>query len=488
MKVSFTSTIFQWMLCAAVGNSHPATSSSEKLESLVTQESLLSDLKEFDRIASENGGNRAFGSPGYTASVNYVKSRLDKSDRWKSWTQDFEYPLARAKTLTLTINGKIYKDLELVYSFEETPAEGTTAPVVLFEGGGPGVCEHPDIKNVDVKDKFILFRAVNCHNPGKGSAYDRAFGKYTDALGIIFYNDNYEPLDVTKRDLHALGNVKRSDDKIPPNAVSVRRADGLELAARLNAGEELTASLVVTNYQYKNTTSQNIIAETKAGDPSKVIVLGAHLDSGEFSPGINDNARGAALLLALFDAINEGRFRPKNKIRFAWWGKGQNYRLAGSGHYVQSLTKKEVDSILLYLNFDMVSRGLFGVYDGDGSRYGYYGYPGSEIIEKLFVDYFTSKGHSVRPVHWHGDSDYVRFMMGGKFGIIKPAGGLHGGDAVPQDECWQEACDNFSNANVTHLEINTKAAAHVLYILSQTYKEIIPAIPYNQTAAMMAGY
>ena len=43
--------------------------------------------------------------------------------------------------------------------------------------------------------------------------------------------------------------------------------------------------------------TQNVIAETRGGDPNKVIVVGAHLDSVGTGPGINDNGSGSAALL-----------------------------------------------------------------------------------------------------------------------------------------------------------------------------------------------
>ncbi|KAF3934780.1 hypothetical protein ABW20_dc0108967 [Dactylellina cionopaga] len=443
MKVTLSTTIASWMLCAAHFAHATPPFTSEKLQALVTKENLLADLKEFDRIASENGGDRAFGKPGYTSSVNYVKSRLDKAKRFKSWTQDYDSNAVKADSLSLHINGKEYPIKAPVYAPISTEKEGVTASLVIVEAGGPNFCEHPQWKNItDISDKIVLYRQVNCHSPGHRMPGGEGVppGVEFNALGYIFFNDNYEPLDTTKRSLPML--EKRKQNKIGPMA-SISRTDGLELMARLNAGEEITAHLKVNLAAQSKIPTQNVFAESRFGDKNH------------------------------------------NKIRFAWWANGVKYRCDGSEHYVSSLKPEEAESVLMYLNFDMVSRGHFGVYDGSGKRYGYYGYPGSDIIEKLFVDYFTSKGLMTRPVHWHGDSDYRNFMQGT---LIRPAGGLHGGDSVPQDACFGESCDTFANANGTHLEINAKAAAHVLYVLAGTYTQVIPAVPYNATAAAMLGY
>jgi Zn-dependent M28 family amino/carboxypeptidase len=69
--------------------------------------------------------------------------------------------------------------------------------------------------------------------------------------------------------------------------------------------------------------NKNVIAETDYGDDSKVIMIGAHLDSVMEGPGIQDNTSGssAALELALQFKKHgwDSEQTLKNKIRFAWW-------------------------------------------------------------------------------------------------------------------------------------------------------------------------
>jgi aminopeptidase S len=44
---------------------------------------------------------------------------------------------------------------------------------------------------------------------------------------------------------------------------------------------------------------RNVIAQTKTGDPNHVVMAGAHLDSVEDGPGMNDNASGSAAWLEI---------------------------------------------------------------------------------------------------------------------------------------------------------------------------------------------
>ena len=64
--------------------------------------------------------------------------------------------------------------------------------------------------------------------------------------------------------------------------------------------------------------SENVIAEKEGVNDDNVVMAGAHLDSVLAGPGINDNGSGSAALLEI--AQNLGNHRPRNTLRFAWWG------------------------------------------------------------------------------------------------------------------------------------------------------------------------
>ena len=117
-------------------------------------------------------------------------------------------------------------------------------------------------------------------------------------------------------------------------------------------------------YRVGSIPTENVIAETRGGDPNKVVVVGAHLDSVGTGPGINDNGSGSA---ALVEFARELRgVYPKNKIRFIWFSAEES-GLLGSEHYVASLPETERAKIAAMLNFDMIASPNFVnfVYDGD---------------------------------------------------------------------------------------------------------------------------
>jgi Zn-dependent M28 family amino/carboxypeptidase len=126
---------------------------------------------------------------------------------------------------------------------------------------------------------------------------------------------------------------------------------GMDWKARLAAAKEVTATLLVDAISETRET-WNIIAETKQGDPNSVIMLGAHLDSVQQGPGINDDGSGTATLLEIMTAVRryEGF---TNKIRFGWWGAEES-GLIGSLYYTEHLSEAEADRIKYYFNYDMI--------------------------------------------------------------------------------------------------------------------------------------
>jgi Zn-dependent M28 family amino/carboxypeptidase len=243
-----------------------------------------------------------------------------------------------------------------------------------------------------------------------------------------------------------------------------------------------------------------VIAETRKGDPNRVIVVGAHLDSVPAGPGINDNGSGSGTILEIAEVYAQQRLTPRNKLRFMWYG-AEEFNLIGSTFYVNNLSQAERDKIELMLNFDMIGSPNFVrfVYDGNNSAGGgAVGPAGSGAIEQLFLDYFASQGLATDPTPFNGRSDYGPFIAAGI-----PAGGLftgaegiktaeqaaiYGGTAGTQyDPCYHLACDTYANNSNTALDQMSDAVAHAVLLFSKrnftTDPLVDPAIASSALAA-----
>jgi Zn-dependent M28 family amino/carboxypeptidase len=218
-------------------------------------------------------------------------------------------------------------------------------------------------------------------------------------------------------------------------------------------------------------TQYNVLAELAGRPDSKAVVFGAHLDSVQAGPGIQDKGSGSAAILEV--AVQMANVKPRDTIRFAWWG-AQEAGLVGSTAYVNGLSQGELDEIVLYLDFHMIASPnyVFFILDGDDSDAvgAGPGPPGSAAVEEFFEEYYEGIGQAFKGTDLTGRSDYGPFIA---VGI--PAGGLFtgaesvkteeeaaiwGGTAGEQyDPCYHLACDTFDNVSIEALDINADAVA-----------------------------
>ena len=176
----------------------------------------------------------------------------------------------------------------------------------------------------------------------------------------------------------------------------------------------------------------------------------------------------------------------QRKVRFAFWG-AEEAGLLGSQYYVDNLSNAQLANIYANLNFDMLGSPNYVrfVYDGDGSDSEPAGPPGSDAIEEIFTDYFTSQGLASAPTEFSGRSDYGPFIAEGV-----PAGGLfsgaegvktaeeaevYGGTAGEwYDPCYHQACDNINNLSTKALSEMGDAAAHAVWTLAKSKSGLYP--------------
>jgi Zn-dependent M28 family amino/carboxypeptidase len=211
-----------------------------------------------------------------------------------------------------------------------------------------------------------------------------------------------------------------------------------------------------------------------------VVVVGAHLDSANTGPGINDNGSGAATILEIALQMAALDLEPSNRVRFAWWG-AEEYGLLGSEHYVSHLAQPELKDIALNLNFDMVGSPNYVrfVLDGDGSDTEIAGPMGSAAIEEVFLQYLAGQGLETEPGGLTGGSDYASFAEAGiPVGDLFTGAGnikteeealIYGGIAgEPYDPCYHLACDTIENINGVVLDQMGDAAAHAVLTFAMT--------------------
>ncbi|TLS23680.1 uncharacterized protein PpBr36_06246 [Pyricularia pennisetigena] len=438
---------------------------SEKLQELITVNGLMGNLQKLNDIAYANGGNRAFGLPGYAASVDFIFEEVSKLKGFTVRKQDFPALFTLTTAAETRVGDESLRTVALTYTPSTPNGEGITRELVLGPEGAAG-CDVANYADIAAEGKVVLVERGLCPD-GTTFAGKLLAAAAAGADSVLIYNLNDQKL--------TAGSLSMPNPLYAPGVI-VDREPALRLKARLEAGEKIE---VFSNVQQliEERITQNVIAETVHGDDKNVVMLGAHLDSVQAGPGVNDDGSGTSLILELARGLN--KFSTTNKVRFAWWGAEEN-GLWGSKYYVDDIKDgPEVENLLLYMNFDMVSRGVHYVFDGVGDRVGPGGPPGSDKIEDLLAGSLIEQGKDVRPTGLTGGTDYVPFLQV----INKPVGGLFTGTAPEEDDCYHQACDNITNAKPEMIHPNALAAAHALAVLAIDGTKIVPKTPQNATLA-----
>ena len=430
-------------------------------------------LKEFQRIADENGGTRAAGTPGYTASRDYVAKKLRKAG-YRVRLQPFEFGFYRENSTALmeriaptrAVYTPTPPDNSTLGDFATMTYSGSgevTAPVHAVDLVLPPSADRPSTSGCELTDfagfprgGIALIQRGTC-----GFALKVSNAQASGAAAVIVFNEGTPDHTELLR-----GSLGGPGVTIP--VVGTTYALGAALAGTRGAVIHLR-----TDTTSETRVTHNVIADSRWGERTKVVMAGAHLDSVLAGPGINDNGSGSAALLAAAESL--GRIRTRNHLRLVWWG-AEELGLIGSRHYMDELSPRERGRIRLYLNFDMVasSNGVMMVYDGVTSTAGEVP-PGSAEIEGLFRAFLDARRQPYWSADLSGRSDYAPFMEAGV-----PVGGLftgagekkteeeanrYGGLAGrPYDPCYHRNCDTIANIDRRLLTIATKGIATALVV------------------------
>ena len=434
----------------------------------VTVNGIMAHERALQSIANANGGTRASGTPGFDASADYVSKRLKKAG-YKVTEQEFIFPffqnLAEPTLSQVSPDAKDYTTAAYQYS----GSGDVTAPVTPVDVVVPIGNTEPSTSNSGCEpEDFDGFPAGNVALMQRGTcdfAVKAENAEDAGASAAIIFNEGQPG----RTDLLA-GTLGGNVRGIPVLGLSY--ADGAELVEAARAGETKVHAFASTLNEDRPT--KNVIADTKAGDKEKTLVVGAHLDSVVEGPGINDNGSGTSTILEIAEEMSEAKVKPRQKVRFAFWGAEES-GLLGSTHYVESLSPSQVGKLWANLNFDMLGSPNYArfIYDGDSND------AASGQIEAMFERYFASQGLATEPTAFDGRSDYGPFLDVGV-----PAGGLfsgaenvktpeqvalYGGTAgEPFDACYHQACDDITNLSTKALFELGDGAAHAALTLAKT--------------------
>ncbi len=431
------------------------------LRGRVSTDAMMAHLTKLQEIAKANGNTRAVGTPGYDASVDYVVDRL-RDKGFDVQTMQFDAHVFHSEPGSLTVGDKTFAARALEYS-PATPSVGVTGPLVAVPADKDPGCKASDYDGLPVNGAVVLVDRGTCSFAQKEDA-----AVQRGAVAMIVADNVIED--------HMGGTLGENKEvKIP--VVSVSRPDGALL--RSEAGPATLKLSAETTTLH----ARNVIAQTRTGLTSDVVMAGAHLDSVPEGPGINDNGSGVAAVLETALQLGSSP-QIHNAVRFGFWG-AEELGLVGSRKYVESLDVNALKDIALYLNFDMLASpnpGYF-TYDGDQSMpTDTRGDPvvpeGSAGIERSLVAYLKSVGKTAQDTSFDGRSDYDGFTAAGI-----PSGGLFSGAETkktgeqaqlwggaadqPFDPNYHKSTDTLDHIDRTALGINGDGVAYLIGLYAQ---------------------
>src|SRR5580693_7653303 len=426
------------------------------LRGRVTTDAMMAHLTKLQDIANANG--------------NYVVGKL-RDKGFDVQTVQFDARVFHSDPGSVTVADKKFDARALEFTLA-TPPVGVTGPLVAVPVDASPGCNASDYDNLPINGAVVLVDRGTCPFAQKENA-----AVQRGAVAMVIADNVVEE--------HMGGTLGETTDvKIP--VISVTKSDGALL--RTTVGP----ATVKLSAETKTMQARNVIAQTKTGLTSDVVMAGADLDSVPEGPGINDNGSGVAAVLET--ALQLGS-SPEihNAVRFGFWG-AEELGLIGSRKYVESLDVNALKDIALYLNFDMLASpnpGYF-TYDGDQSlsadKRGDPVVPeGSGGIERSLAAYLNSAGKTPQDTSFDGRSDYDGFTLAGI-----PSGGLFsgaenkktqeqaklwGGAAdQPFDPNYHKSTDTLDHIDRTELGINGGGVAYAtgLYAQDLTGRNGIP--------------
>ncbi|CAM4794732.1 unnamed protein product [Rotaria magnacalcarata] len=484
-------------------NSSSTSDSSPSAGSLLGDsiriEELMDHLKEFQRIATANNGNRAVSTLGFNQTLDYIRDTLAINTDFVVSNKYFpirQFGLNSDPILTSSINGvdKTYiysKNLATAdfYHIDFSTAVDFSAFVPLTAIPNVG-CSDSDWQsaNPPPNGRVAIVKRGICAFSDKGALA----AKY-NVTALLIYNDGASPDRVSPIAI-ALG----QESFLP--ALFLSFPVGQELAnAALNISNNAGVRLAINVKELPLSPVGNICADTPTGDANQTIIIGSHSDSVPAGPGINDNGSGSAANLGLAVALarlfkTSTYAKYKYRVRFCWWGAEEVGLLGSDDHVKQAkistVVGERLSDYLVNLNYDMLGSPnyIFGIYDGKtaNSDTPVTALPGSNKMTALYRQWFDEQNLPWNYTDFSGRSDYGPFLAEGIVagGLFSGADGTKtldernyydqmlgqgmGGIAgAIHDPCYHRQCDSIQNINVFAYEKMVQAAAYVLEQLAR---------------------
>ncbi|WP_169796486.1 M20/M25/M40 family metallo-hydrolase [Chondromyces crocatus] len=306
------------------------------IDALRDQVLASSQAWETTRSLVDEVGPRFAGSPGDRAAIAWalrtltarglqnVRAEKVKVPRWRRGAESARIVSSHPRELAVAaLGGSV-----------PTPRSGITADVLHV----------PSLETLEALDRKavegrIVFFSTRMERTVDGSGYGKAVGirgagpslaARKGAVAVVIRS-----VGTSSDRIPHTGSTRYQPDapKIPAAALSVPDAEMLE--RRLTEGPvRLTLSL--ESEMLADAESANVIGEVPGSThPEEIVLLGAHLDSWDLTPGALDDAAGCAIVIEAGRAIASLPRKPRRTVRIVLFAN-EEFGLSGARAYAEA--------------------------------------------------------------------------------------------------------------------------------------------------------
>jgi hypothetical protein len=290
-------------------------------------------------------GPRFSATPGYMRAVDWAEKKLKEIGIDMIWKMEAKAPVwirGKESLQIKTANGD-WKNIRML-SFgnsEGTGGKDLTGEIVLINS----TSELNAMSVGQLKDKIVFVnlpmdpKIINTSDSylitAKSKLISASVIAKTGAKALIIRSLTTASDDTP----HAKMVYYEPEDKIriPALSIGVKSADELE---KLLKSQKVTAKLNMTAQSKGDTTNPNIIAEIQGKKDSKVIVLGAQLDSWDFGEGAIDDGTGVAQCIEVLRTFKALGLENNHTIRVVFYANSEN---GGQGREMYAAYVKKKD-------------------------------------------------------------------------------------------------------------------------------------------------
>jgi hypothetical protein len=337
------------LLAAAIAAVTPqASAPAEDAQKLLAAALGPSPLETNLRRLTDEVGPRLSTSPGMRRAVRWGQEAFRGAGVDRVWTEEFEMPAAWAPgEARLEILGPAQFEAAVVSIgwSPATPAGGLEARVVDVGEGSAAA-----FARVNARGALVLV-----HSGVLGNLHD-LFADYARAPEIVERATAAGAAGILWMATREHGLLYRYSNDLLGRLLSMPQAlvarEDAERIARLAAGGDARARLVLANRTDGSRREENVIAEIRGRElPDEIVILGAHLDSWDLGTGALDNGVNCAVVVDAARAILAAGLRPRRTLRFVLFS-GEEQGMHGSRAYARA-HREELDRTAAVVIFDL---------------------------------------------------------------------------------------------------------------------------------------